>query len=1768
MLHRPSKAVMAPIAEAVGTLAGTLTQPFISRDVGYVQDDPGQKSRKVRNHMLKSPFKSVIARAATFALVLSLGIAFVTVGLAPSASAQEAEADPCTMEEGTMNVACSYDENSTDVVADFSAMDPEGEGIEWAVEGLDAAVFEIDGGVLTFKDPPDFELPKDMNRDAVTENLNDDPPVIGVTAEVPNDNDYLVTVRATELLMEGQDPPALSSVLYVTVEVNDVDEPGSIDLSRLQPQAGVALVATLNDPDRGEDRTNRRPHTDLTWEWSVPKVSRPDIKNDNHWQPAAGADPTNSPSTFMSSYTPEPDTAGGGDNDKILRVMVEYEDAEGAEKKAYKVSYHAVREAPEPGDNRDPDFDTPTLALMIPESAAVGTTVGTPNTATDADNGDILTYVLAGDDASFFNINKMNGQLTIAMKLDAERATGNRDAYEVTITAHDPSDQETADPLEVTVTATDVNEAPDVTVTGEMSKVPENHAVVTVTEDDPDTDADERATAVVLGTFDADDEDIGDGTGGTVADSSQVKLSLEGDDEDQFELSDPATPGAAQELTFKNSPNFEAPTDANQDNAYKVTVVATDKKGLMGMKALTIEVMNIDEDGDVKFSTIQPGVGQAITARVEDPDGGVTGEKWQWSRSQNEGGPFLDIEGATSASYTPARRVEDNPATLGINEEDPGDEGMFLQAKVTYRDAQSEDDIEATEDYEEGRRGVDDPRTTGGDTPTVGEADVLAPTDNAVRAVPDINDAPEFSSSTMNREVKEDESGNVDVPVKADDPDDDTLTYTIGGTDSGSFKVVPGSGQIQVGADKELDFESKDSYEVEITAMDPFGLSDSTTVTIMVLNVNEAPEFKADDPDNYAENGTDPVATFTATDPEGADVDWSVMGPDGADFEIDGGVLTFKNPPDFETPKGTNDNNNDGDTDDEGEDAGGNVYQVTVRATEVRAADAEGPTEFTIQDITVTVTNVEEPGTIDLSRLQPQNDQPLTATLTDPDGPATVGQPIGVSWQWSVPKVSRPELNNDKHWSDAATSLDNLATYTPLAASDNDGKILRVKASYADGEGVEKVAYKLSYHPVRAAVPDAENSAPDYDDTGIDFSIPENAAVGTAVGTPVAASDADAGDIITYELTDDDTDNVDDSGFFKVNKMTGQVTVASTLDHERGDTAGGNTYVVEITAYDPSNAEDTQDNARAATVTITVTDVNEAPKVIRADGSDVDGDVDAEIDEVDEEHVVVTVPADGADAAIPAIVLGTYDGMDEDANDGGLENNGDPNFDSSQVKLTLGGEDAGDFKLSEPASAGAPRELTFKDMPSYESPTDANMDNAYNVTIIATDKKGLTGTRDLTIEVENIDEEGSVKLSTIQPGVGQAITAMVTDDDTGVTGIKWQWSRAETEAGPFIDIEDATSMSYTPVGPTDDNPETLGINEEDGGDEGKFLRVTVSYRDGQSEKDNEDTDYEEGRRGIDDPRTGGTNTDDPDTSIDEQEDQIGEAAVMATSKNAVRKVPDVNNEPMFSSASMMREVEENSADNADADVGDAVTADDPDDDALTYSLSGGADMASFKIDDTSGQIQAKKGTTLDFEGGQRTYMVEVKAEDPFGLSDTTMVTITVTDKNEPPDLMLIPDGGTTPATPDNVGGRELVSVVEGTSAVGTYNTTIDNPAWSLLGVDAGDFSISGGALSFSSPPDYEAATDANNDNVYMVTVVASNGGGQVADLAVTVTVTNDTSDDETTTPGTFDPLSYDADGNGTIEKPEMISAINEYLFDRTIEKSEMIQVINLYLFRS
>ena len=105
---------------------------------------------------------------------------------------------------------------------------------------------------------------------------------------------------------------------------------------------------------------------------------------------------------------------------------------------------------------------------------------------------------------------------------------------------------------------------------------------------------------------------------------------------------------------------------------------------------------------------------------------------------------------------------------------------------------------------------------------------------------------------------------------------------------------------------------------VEVTARDPFGLEDSTMVTIMVTDENEPPEVDAarrplqevqgsDDAVtcDYDENGTDPVATFSAMDPEGENIAWSLDGNDAEDFDITGGVLSFKSSPNYESPMGS-----------------------------------------------------------------------------------------------------------------------------------------------------------------------------------------------------------------------------------------------------------------------------------------------------------------------------------------------------------------------------------------------------------------------------------------------------------------------------------------------------------------------------------------------------------------------------------------------------------------------------------------------------------------------------------------------------------------------------------------------------------------------------------------------------------------------------------------------------------------------------------------------
>ena len=134
------------------------------------------------------------------------------------------------------------------------------------------------------------------------------------------------------------------------------------------------------------------------------------------------------------------------------------------------------------------------------------------------------------------------------------------------------------------------------------------------------------------------------------------------------------------------------------------------------------------------------------------------------------------------------------------------------------------------------------------------------------------------------------------------------------------------------------DMNSDNEYLINVLASDDTNTL-TLNVTVTVTDENETLVVARNSPIDYPENGTGPVATYTAEDTEGTSITWDLLGNDNSLFSIStSGVLTFKTAPDFEVPADTDHDN---------------VYRVEVRAS-------NGPNIGTL-DVTVTVTDENEP---------------------------------------------------------------------------------------------------------------------------------------------------------------------------------------------------------------------------------------------------------------------------------------------------------------------------------------------------------------------------------------------------------------------------------------------------------------------------------------------------------------------------------------------------------------------------------------------------------------------------------------------------------------------------------------------------------------------------------------------------------------------------------------------------------------------------------------
>ena len=218
-----------------------------------------------------------------------------------------------------------------------------------------------------------------------------------------------------------------------------------------------------------------------------------------------------------------------------------------------------------------------------------------------------------------------------------------------------------------------------------------------------------------------------------------------------------------------------------------------------------------------------------------------------------------------------------------------------------------------------------------------------------------------------------------------------------------------------------------------------------------------------------------------------------------------------------------------------------------------------------------------------------------------------------------------------------------------------------------------------------------------------------------------------------------------------------------------------------------------------------------------------------------------------------------------------------------------------------------------------------------------------------------------------------------------------------------------------------------------------------------------------------------------------------------------------NHAPLFTDVTPTRSVAENTASNQD--IGDPVTASDPEEgDTLTYFL-GGADGSSFAIDSSSGQLRTR--AALDYED-KDSYTVTIQVRDSMDIhgnpdmtyDDSIDITIEVTDVNEPPAF-----DSTAPPTlniiENTTTGTDIGSPVTATDPDNTTaNPTKDTLTYSLDTEDGASFEIdSSGQIKTKDPLDRETK------DTYTVTVSVSDSkdeGGNAdteADDTHTLTIT-------------------------------------------------------------
>ncbi len=505
--------------------------------------------------------------------------------------------------------------------------------------------------------------------------------------------------------------------------------------------------------------------------------------------------------------------------------------------------------------------DSNAQANGVDEGVETGTIVGITALASDADGGDTITYSLSDNAGGLFVIDANTGVVSVAGDLDAESAT--TQTIEVTATSSDGSTSTGS----FSIAINDINET-------SISAVRDN--------DGSDNAVSEGATiGTAVGiTALATDADVGD----------SVTYALSSNPGDLFAID--ANTG---EVTVNGALDFET----SQDHSIEVTATSSD--GSTSTSSFTIDVTDVNEVPTDIVVTGTPALGPdlIVNGSFENPDVSSNNlanfssiQGWGASsglvqihdnfggHTASDGSQYLDIDAETGVDAVYQDITTSTGTTYKLSFDAADRIGRNTNAFEVYWNGVLVDAIDpATTDWANYEFEV---VGTGG-------ADRLE-----FREMSSGNDA--FGALIDNVQLQEvfepgvlenSAGGTVVATLATIDVDaGDTATYTILADPSGFFEIVGDEIRVKTGAD--IDYETAATHDITVEVTDAGGNTYSETVTLDIIDVNEAPSdltFEGNEKlsvnsDGVVAAGTVVASVASVVDPDAGDTFTYVLSDD------------------------------------------------------------------------------------------------------------------------------------------------------------------------------------------------------------------------------------------------------------------------------------------------------------------------------------------------------------------------------------------------------------------------------------------------------------------------------------------------------------------------------------------------------------------------------------------------------------------------------------------------------------------------------------------------------------------------------------------------------------------------------------------------------------------------------------------------------------------------------------------------------------------------